>query len=118
MKKWQDLGIISRILLGILFLAAAMIMPELMLIIDVGGLEMVFGFFVLYIKAIVTWFNYKLDQIKSVLNVVTDIVMNSSVANPKTLSVHAVYCVLVFLGSGSLLFSMSFFFQGILINTA
>ncbi len=116
MKKWQDLSVISRILFGVLFLAAAMIMPELMFIIDLGGLELVFGFLILYFKAIVTWFGYKLEKVKSVLNVFIDIVMNSSVAKPKTLSVHAVYCVLVLFGSGSLLFSMSFFFQGMLVS--
>jgi hypothetical protein len=45
MKKWQDLGIINRILLGVLFLAAAMIMPELMFIIDLGGLELSIEYF-------------------------------------------------------------------------
>jgi hypothetical protein len=116
MKKWKDLGLISQVIIGVLFFGAAIIMPELMFVIDLGGLELVFGFLVLYFNSIIAWFSHKLNAIKSVLKIAVEIVLNSSVAKPKILTVHAVYCALVLFGSGSLLFSMSFFFQGILIN--
>ena len=116
MIKWKDLGLLNQVIIGVLFFGAAIIMPELMFVIDLGGLELAFGFLVLYFNSIIAWFNHKLNKVKTVLNIVVGIVLNSSVAKPKTLTVHAVYCALVLFGSGSLLFSMSFFFQGILIN--
>ncbi len=116
MNRWKDLNFLYKVIIGALLLAGAFIMPELMFVLDIGGLEMAFGFLVLYYKSILTWFEHKLDSIRSILNTVFDVLINSSVATPKTFSVHAVYCVLVLFGSGSLLFSMSFFCHGILIK--
>ncbi len=116
MKKWNDLNLVYKLIFGLLLLTGALIFPELMFVVDVGGIEMAFAFLVLYCKSIIAWCEQKLDAIKSVWSIFLGALQNSSVSQPKTFSIQVLYCAVVLFGTGSLLFSMSFFFQGMLIN--
>ena len=94
-----------------------MVSPELMLFIDIGGMELVFGFLTLYYQNIIVWFERKIMAMKAFISITQTVLTNSVLGQSKVLSFHAVYCTVVFSMTGSLLFSMSFFTPALFIGS-
>ncbi len=116
MKNWQELNLWQKLVFGALVLLAAMLSPELMLFIDVGGIELAFGFLVLYYKALIAWFELQLNRFKNFIKTWHTVLIHSALGRPRVLSFHAVYCALVFFVTGSLVFSLSFLAPASLLN--
>ena len=116
MLRWQDLKVWQKLSVVLLALIASMMMPELMFIMDLGGIELVFSFMVLYYQSIIAWFDKKITALKTVVFILHTQFNNSLLSRPRVLFSHAVYCITVFSFTSSLMFSMSFltpaFFMG------
>ncbi len=110
MNSQQDLKLWQKIIFGLVVLVATIMLPELLYIIDLGGIELIFGFLVLYFKSIIIWLEQKLAEFKSFISAIYTVFLNSALSRPKVLSLQAVYCGLVLSITGSLVFSMSFVF--------
>ncbi len=108
MKNWQELNVWQKIVIGSLVMLAAIISPELMLFIDIGGIELAFSFLLLYYKTLIAWFELQITKCKTFLATFHTTLMNSVLGRPQFLTFHAAYCVLVFFVTGSLLFSLGF----------
>ena len=51
-KNWKDLSVIKRTVIGFMLIFMLLFLPEMMFLIDLGGLELVYGFVLLYINSI------------------------------------------------------------------
>jgi hypothetical protein len=63
MQDWKTLGLLKKTILTIIILIIAFFSPELMLFIDVGGIEMALSFLLLYYKPVIVWFQNKIEYI-------------------------------------------------------
>ncbi|MGJ8664175.1 MAG: hypothetical protein ACSHWU_11010, partial [Marinicella sp.] len=95
----------------------AMIMPELVYLIDLGGIELILGFMVLYVKSLIAWFELRIAEIKRFIDVVYQTLLNSALSRPHVLSFQVVYSLMVMGITGSVLFSLSFIGPVLLVNS-
>ncbi|MCO7224114.1 hypothetical protein [Pleionea sp. CnH1-48] len=118
MDNWKELSLIKKILIGTMIIVAAFFAPELMILIDVGGIDLAFGFLLYYYKPVIEWFKAKIDAIKAELQIARDIIVNSALSRPKVFTLNTAYCSICLLVTGSLLFSFSFFLPALMVSGA
>ena len=63
MKSWNELTRIQKILLGLLVAVIVMLVPESAFLIDVGGVDLILFFFLMYSQNIKTWFDMHLGVV-------------------------------------------------------
>ena len=114
MKNWQDLRLWEKTIIGALIIIAAVVSPELMLFIDIGGLELAFGFLVLYYQTLIEWVEAKRQQLNRYINEIKGIILSSAICQPRVFAVKVVYCTTVLSLTGSLMFAAGFFFPAAL----
>jgi hypothetical protein len=83
MMNWNELNVFKKLLFGILIIIAALISPELMLFIDIGGIELAFSFLVLYYKNLIVWIHKKTEEFKEQILIFKSIVFNSAIMQPR-----------------------------------
>jgi hypothetical protein len=116
MSSWNSLSLSKKIIIGTSIIAAAVVAPELMILVDVGGVDLALTFLLFYFKPAIEWFGYKKQQlIDEVVNVKT-IVCNSALIKPKVFTFNTLYCSVFLLMSGSLIFSLCFYLPALLVN--
>ena len=116
--NWKELSLIKKILIGSAILAAAMIAPELMLIIDIGGIDLAFGALFLYYKPVFTWIKDKKQMVNEELKIAKNIIITSALSRPRIFTLNTAFCSAVILTTGSLLFSFSFLLPALFISGA
>ncbi|MGB0836044.1 MAG: hypothetical protein ACPGR2_16145 [Psychrobium sp.] len=116
MQSWKNLSMWQKGLISILVLCAVVLMPELMPLIDIGGIELIFGFIVLNYKNAVHWFNEKCNQLKALVDTVTGALLTSAICRPKNFIIHGAACSLALFVTGSLLFSTSLLLPIMMMN--
>lgn len=116
MHYWKGLNLLQKFLIGGLILVAVMLMPELLPLIDIGGIELIFGFVVLNYKYMMSWLHTKYAHVKQIILLVMLAFTQSALGKPKTFICHAGVCSCVLVVTGSLVFSLSFLLPVILAN--
>ena len=116
MDSWKELSLTKKILIGAAIIVAASFAPELMILVDVGGIELALGFLLFYFKPIVEWFMHKKQAIVEELQIAEDIILASALARPKVFTLNAVYCTVFMLVTCSFLFSFSFFLPALFVS--
>jgi len=116
MNSWKDLSLTKKIIFGALIIVATIFAPELMILVDVGGIDLAFGFLLFYYKPTIEWFKSKIYALKNNLQIARDIILNSALVRPKIFVVNAVYCGIFLLVTGSVLFSYGLFLPALFIN--
>ena len=116
MEYWNKLNWLQKTLIGCVVIGFVIMMPELLPLIDMGGIELIFGFIVLNIKNVVAWFNAKLVQVNETVQIIKDAFLGSALARPKTFIAHASVCTAVLVITGSLVLSVSFLLPVIMVN--
>jgi len=116
MQYWKKLNIFQKALIGIFVVGLVILMPELMPLLDMGGIELIFGFVVLQSKNVLHWLQVKYIQTKLILNIAKDAFVSSALAKPKTFVAHAGVCSAALILTGSLVLTTSFLLPVILTN--
>jgi len=107
MLDWKSLNLFKKNLLTIIITLLAIMSPELMLFIDVGGIEMALSFLLLYYKPVIVWFQNKIDDINDFLSSCKHLIVNSSIIKTKVFISHSIAATLTMIFTGSLFISLS-----------
>jgi hypothetical protein len=116
MKAWDELTNIQRAFVGIAFVIAAALLPEIAFLINMGGIELAFAFFLATFKPFLTWLSAKYCAFKDVVTITYIAYRQSASANPAVFAVQASFCFAAILFTGSTVFAFSFFMPSLLLN--
>jgi hypothetical protein len=116
MKDWKSFSLVKKITIGVVIIIFANLSPELMLFMDVGGIEMAFSFLLLYYKSLLDWFQKQIDSIKEFLLAFHQIIINSSLMSPRVYFTHSVYSLCAMWLTGAVVFSMVFMLPALFVT--
>ena len=116
MRNWRVLSLIQKVILGLLILVAAAIAPEIVLLLDFGGIELALSFLLLYYKPLYLWLQSKFHWVYSQIKLFCIIFFNCGLFQPKIFTTHAVFCLVAMFVTGSLAFSVGLFLPAMLVN--
>ena len=57
MNEWKNYSLTKKIILGVAITVLAFMVPELMVIMDFGGIELAVGFLMMYYKPLILKYN-------------------------------------------------------------
>jgi hypothetical protein len=116
MRNWNDLSLIQKLLIGLFIVFAAFAGPEMMFLIDIGGLELAFGALAVYFKPTIDWLQLKINWLYSQIQIIKIGFLNSAIFQPRVFTTHAVFCSVAMILTGSLVLSVGFFLPALLAN--
>lgn len=116
MCKWNELSLTQKLLISLFIVFAAFAGPEMMLLIDIGGLELAFGALAMYFKSAIDWFKTKINWYHSQIQIIKVGFLNSAILQPKVFTTHAVFCSIAMILTGSLVLSLGFLLPALLAN--
>ena len=116
MHSWKNLSSWQKTLVSIVVLSAVIVMPELLPLIDIGGIELIFGFIVLNYKNAIHWLKEKFIQLKTLIDILAHALLASAICRPKNFIIHGAACSLALFVTGSLLFSTSLLLPIMMMN--
>ncbi len=116
MRIWEDLSFTKKIVVGGLIVIAGILAPELMFLIDFGGLELAFTFLLMYFKPIINWLQPKYDSVTYHINIANVGFLNSAFFKPKVFITQTTFCCVAILLTGSIMLSASFLLPALLAN--
>lgn len=106
---WKDLKTWQKVLIVICLSAIVPLMPELIFLADVGGLEFIFSFFVLYYKPQLSWIKTQWLVFKTQLKIAYGAFKTSHLFQPNIYATQSIFFCFTLLMTGSLFFSSVFF---------
>ncbi|WP_371189232.1 hypothetical protein [Thalassotalea maritima] len=92
------------------------LVPELIFIADLGGIELVFSFLVLYYKPLLLRLQTFIDRAKYEFNICVVAFKGSSIVKPRVFVTQAVFYTCTFVVSGSMVYATAFLLPGLLFN--
>ena len=113
---WEDLSKTKKFLFIAVMCCVAPFAPEFIFMADIGGIELVFSFLVLYYKPVLLRVQATIDRIKFEINICTSAFKSSSVFQPKVYFTQALFYTCAFVVSGSMLYASAFFLPAFLFN--
>ena len=113
---WERLSKTQKFLFIAIMCFVAPFAPEFILMADIGGIELVFSFLVLYYKPILLRIQAVIQRIKIEINICTFAFKNSSIFQPKVYFTQALFYTCAFVVSGSILYASVFFLPAFLLN--
>ncbi len=116
MSNWKDLSLIQKVVIGLLIAVSAFAAPEMMMLLDFGGMELAFGFLLVYCKPFIVWAQPKINWVSSQINIAKVGFLNSALFQPKVFTTHAVFCSVAMILTGSFVLSVGFFLPALLAN--
>ncbi len=116
MRNWKDLSLIQKVVIGLLIAVSAFAAPEMMMLLDFGGMELAFGFLLVYCKPFIVWAQPKINWVSSQINITKVGFLNSALLQPKVFTTHAVFCSVAMILTGSLVLSVGLFLPALLAN--
>jgi len=116
MSNWNELSLIQKIFVGLFIGAAAFAGPEMMFLLDIGGIELAFGALFMYFKPLIVWLQPKLNWLSSQINIIKVGFIKSAFFQPKVFTTHAVFCSVAMVLTGSFILSVGFFLPALFVN--
>ena len=116
MKSWNELNKFQKVFLAICIISMAMFVPEIMYLVDLGGIELMFAFIAASIKPISLWVSLRFKALKDAISLVFIAFQNSASARPNVFITQAAFCVLALFITHSWVFAFSFFAPSMLLN--
>jgi hypothetical protein len=114
--NWKDLSLIKKLIIGSLIIGTATLAPELMIIMNIGGIDLAFASLLFYYRPIIDWIKCKKQLVIDELKIARQIIMASAVTKPKVYTLNAIFCMLFVFTTGSLLFSISLFLPALFVS--
>ena len=118
MKLWNDLSLVQKMGVGVAILLAAVVMPEIAMLIQFGGMEIAFGLILVGITPAINGLKLQYRKARSALWLAMVSLQQSASAKPSVFAVQAAFCVAALCFTGSLMFALSFFMPAMLFNGA
>jgi Na+/pantothenate symporter len=116
MRNWENLSLIQKVVIGLLITIAAAFAPELMMLVDFGGIELAFSFLLVYCKPLIVWLQPKVNWVSSQINIAKAAFLNSALCQPKVFTTHAVFCSVAMVLTGSFVLSIALFLPALMAN--
>ncbi len=116
MKDWQSFSWIKKLILGLVITLLALVSPELMLFVDIGGIEMALSFLLLYYKPLIVWIQNRFDEIEDYFMMIHHVIINSSLMKPKVFITHSIYGLVAMWFTGAIVFSMGFMLPALFVT--
>ena len=116
MRNWESLSLIQKVAIGLLITIAAAFAPELMMLVDFGGIELAFSYLLVYFKPIIVWLQETLKWASSHIGIAKVAISNSALFQPKVFTTHAVFCTVAMVLTGSFVLSTAFFLPALMAN--
>jgi hypothetical protein len=113
---WENLSKTQKFLFIALTCFVAPFAPEFILLADIGGIELVFSFLVLYYKPFLLRLQAAIERIKFEISICTTAFKSSLVFKPKVYFTQALFYTCAFVVSGSILYASVFFLPAFLLN--
>lgn len=117
MEHWSKLATWQKIIIGTVLIAIAFAMPELMIIYDIGGFDLMFGFFLMYIQSIKAYVQSKLADIKESLTILYLSASSTLITDKRVFVIQASFFILAFAMTGSIYLSSLFLYPGFLLES-
>jgi hypothetical protein len=114
MNNWKDFSLIKKIIIGLLIAIVAIAAPEIMILVNLGGMEMTLGFLLLYYKSVFELLKTKQELVYIWLKVAYAAFMNSAVLKPKMFTIQAIFCIVALSLTDSLALSIAFFLPALI----
>jgi len=113
---WKNLSTIQKGIFIAIMCLVVPFAPEFILMSEIGGIELVFSFLVLYYKPVILKVQSFIEQVKIELSICAIAFKKSSAVQPKVYFTQALFysCALVI--SGSILYSSVFLLPAFLLN--
>jgi hypothetical protein len=115
LKAWKKLNWIEKIILLLVAPLLAVWLPELMLFVDIGGLEMAIGFLLIYYKQVLVRFQNRIKEVEDFCSVINQIIINSSLMKPRVFLTHSAYGLVAMWFTGALVFSFGFMMPALFV---
>lgn len=116
MNGWKNLHWTQKAIVGVFVLLMVVTMPELMPLLDIGGIELIFGFIVLNINTAKYWLHDKYRQARNLAKSLLVAFVGSALAKPRNFVFHGGVCCAVLFVTGSILISSAFLLPVMIAN--
>jgi|GEM_PF-3946628 len=117
MSYWKEFSLYKKIIIGTFIFGAALVMPELMILLDVGGIDMTIGMIMVYYKPIIDWCRIQKQRLVENILLAKNIISESALVKPRVFAANALYCSLFIVVTGWSFVSFSFFVPALFINS-
>lgn len=111
---WHELKTWQKVIIIIGLSAIIPLMPELIFLADLGGIEFIFTFFVLYYKPQLSWIRTQWIALKAQLKIANSAFKTSAFFQPNIYTTQSIFFCIALLMTSSLFFSSVFFLPAFL----
>ena len=116
MSMWKNLSTIQKGIFIALMCLVVPFAPEFILMSEIGGIELVFSFLVLYYKPVILKVQSFIEQVKIELSICAVAFKNSSSVQPKVYFTQALFYSCALVVTGSVMYSSIFFLPALMLN--
>jgi hypothetical protein len=113
---WKNLSNIQKFLFIAVMCLIVPFAPEFIFLADIGGMELVFGFLVMYYKPMIIRVQSTINRIKFELEIFSIAFKNSSIFQPKVYFTQALFYSCALVVTGSVIYSSVFFLPALMLN--
>ncbi|PWK52896.1 hypothetical protein [Pleionea mediterranea] len=118
MDFWRNRSLLSKLCLGMIVLVAACLAPELMLLLDLGGIEFVISCLAIYYKPVIEWVRDKIQTVNNIVIITLTHLRICVLSRPASFSIHVTYCCLLVLLTGAVYMPFGAFIPALLVSDA
>lgn len=115
MDYWRNRSFLTKFCLGFIVLVAACLAPELMLLLDLGGIEFVISCLAIYYKPVIEWIQQKIRAFNNMITITLTHLRISVLSRPASFSIHVTYCCVIVLLTGAAYLPFGIFMPALLI---
>ncbi|WP_448550173.1 hypothetical protein [Thalassotalea fusca] len=113
---WQNLKTIQKILFVVAISIAVPFAPELIVLADLGGIELVLSFLVLYYKPLLLRLDAVYRKVKAEFYIGISGIKYSAMSQPKVFTIQAAFSCIALMFTGSFIYAAVFFMPAMLFN--
>jgi len=113
---WGNLSNTQKFLFIAVMCLVVPFAPEFIFMSEIGGIELVYGFLVLYYKPVFIRVRSVIERVKFELEICSTAFKNSSATQPKVYFTQALFYSCAFVVSGSMLYASAFLLPALLLN--
>ena len=113
---WKNLNVLQKFLFITAICLVVPFAPEFIFLADLGGIELVFGFLMLYYQPIIIRIQSAVKHVQLQFTICINAIKNSAAVQPKVYFVQALFYSCAIVVSGSILYSSMFFLPALFLN--
>ncbi|WP_196140358.1 hypothetical protein [Aliikangiella sp. G2MR2-5] len=118
MKNWKELTNFQKLVITLAIVILALLAPEFMMLLDLGGIEAAFTCLLLYYKPLFQWLRIKKEKLINELKIIKLYLQGCALSETRVLISSVFYGSLFILITGSGFIALSFFLPSLFIGVA